>query len=63
MLIHILVGLSTNDDNRGVSGVGITSGARETVFLGLGIGNGGAGLADGADLVSFASSLSSTLNA
>jgi hypothetical protein len=54
--------LSTDDDNCGVSREGVATAARESVFLGLGIGDGGAGLADGADLISFASSLSGKLN-
>jgi hypothetical protein len=62
LLSNILVRLSTNDDNCGVSGEGVATCARERVFLGLGIGNGGAGLADRADLVSFAGSLSGSLN-
>ena len=62
MLSHILVRLSADDDNSRVSGVGVATSARESVSLGLGICNGGAGLADGADLISFASSLSGSLN-
>jgi hypothetical protein len=63
LLSHILVRLSTDDDNCGVSREGVATGARESLFQGvLGIGYGCAGLADGADLISFAGSLSGKLN-
>jgi len=63
LLSHILVRLSTDDDNCGVSRVGVATGARESLFQWiLGIGNGGAGLADGADLISFATPLSGSFN-